>query len=212
MKRSVKRFVSLLLVTVMVLSTNVSYAFANEIPASDMSGETIEIQSDLQTVSDSANGDVSGDLNQSEQSSDALSESEPEISEPEISETVTESVITEENTVVDDSEEGSLTDAKQTLEEDIDTTLESVVEEESEIEEELQSDLDSTMPGRNNITDFRILHSYNERVDICFNVDDSVENYIKKLAPNESLWLGVHMGFDASELSDKGLKANELKR
>ena len=85
MKRSVKRFVSLLLVTVMVLSTNVSYAFANEIPASDMSGETIEIQSDLQTVSDSANGDVSGDLNQSGQSSDALSESEPEISEPEVS-------------------------------------------------------------------------------------------------------------------------------
>lgn len=209
MKRSVKRFVSLLLVTVMVLSTNVSYAFANEIPASDMSGETIEIQSDLQTVSDSANGDVSGDLNQSGQSSDALSESEPEISEPEVSETVTEPVITEENTVVDDSEEGSLTDAKQTLEEDIDTTLESVVEEESEIEEELQSDLDSTMPGRNNITDFRILHSYNERVDICFNVDDSVENYIKKLAPNESLWLGVHMGFDASELSDKVLTENE---
>lgn len=210
MKRSVKRFVSLLLVTVMVLSTNVSYAFANEIPASDMSGETIEIQSDLQTVSDSANGDVSGDLNQSGQSSDALSESEPEISEPEVSETVTEPVITEENTVVDDSEEGSLTDAKQTLEEDIDTTLESVVEEESEIEEELQSDLDSTMPGRNNITDFRILHSYNERVDICFNVDDSVENYIKNiLDSNESLWLGVHMGFDASELSDKVLTENE---
>lgn len=210
MKRSVKRFVSLLLVTVMVLSTNVSYAFANEIPASDMSGETIEIQSDLQTVSDSANGDVSGDLNQSEQSSDALSESEPEISESEISETVTESVITEENTVVDDSEEGSLTDAKQTLEEDIDTTLESVVEEESEIEEELQSQLDSTMPGRNNITDFRILHSYNERVDICFNVDNSVENYIKnKLDSNERLMLGVHMGFDASELSDKGLTENE---
>ena len=205
MKRSVKRFVSLLLVTVMVLSTNVSYAFANEIPASDMSGETIEIQSDLQTVSDSANGDVSGDLNQSEQSSDALSESEPEISE-----TVTESVITEDNTVVDDSEEGSLTDAKQTLEEDIDTTLESVVEEESEIEEELQSELDSNMPGRNNITDFRILHSYNECVDICFNVDNSVENYIKEnLAPNERLMLEVHMGFDASELSDKGLTENE---
>lgn len=210
MKRSVKRFVSLLLVTVMVLSTNVSYAFANEIPASDMSGETIEIQSDLQTVSDSANGDVSGDLNQSGQSSDALSESEPEISEPEVSETVTEPVITEENTVVDDSEEGSLTDAKQTLEEDIDTTLESVVEEESEIEEELQSELDSNMPGRNNITEFKILHSYNERVDICFNVDNSVENYIKKLAPNERLMLGVHMGFDASELLNKGLKANEL--
>ena len=210
MKRSVKRFVSLLLVTVMVLSTNVSYAFANEIPASDMSGETIEIQSDLQTVSDSANGDVSGDLNQSEQSSDALSESEPEISEPEVSETVTEPVITEENTVVDDSEEGSLTDAKQTLEEDIDTTLESVVEEESEIEEELQSDLDSTMPGRNNITDFRILHSYNERVDICFNVDNSVENYIKKkLDSNERLMLEVHMGFDASELLNKGLTENE---
>lgn len=210
MKRSVKRFVSLLLVTVMVLSTNVSYAFANEIPASDMSGETIEIQSDLQTVSDSANGDVSGDLNQSEQSSDALSESEPEISEPEISETVTESVITEENTVVDDSEEGSLTDAKQTLEEDIDTTLESVVEEESEIEEELQSELDSTMPGRNNITDFRILHSYNECVDICFNVDNSVENYIKNnLAPNERLMLEVHMGFDDSELLNNGLTENE---
>lgn len=209
MKRSVKRFVSLLLVTVMVLSTNVSYAFANEIPASDMSGETIEIQSDLQTVSDSANGDVSGDLNQSGQSSDALSESEPEISEPEVSETVTEPVITEENTVVDDSEEGSLTDAKQTLEEDIDTTLESVVEEESELEEELQSELDATMPGRNNITDFRILHSYNERVDICFNVDNSVENYIKKLAPNERLMLEVHMGFDASELSDNGLTENE---
>lgn len=208
MKRSVKRFVSLLLVTVMVLSTNVSYAFANEIPASDMSGETIEIQSDLQTVSDSANGDVSGDLNQSGQSSDALSESEPEISEPEVSETVTEPVITEENTVVDDSEEGSLTDAKQTLEEDIDTTLESVVEEESELEE-LQSELDATMPGRNNITDFRILHSYNERVDICFNVDNSVENYIKKLAPNERLMLEVHMGFDASELSDNDLTENE---
>lgn len=205
MKRSVKRFVSLLLVTVMVLSTNVSYAFASEIPASDMSGETIEIQSDLQTVSDSANGDVSGDLNQSEQSSDALSESEPEISE-----TVTESVITEDNTVVDDSEEGSLTDAKQTLEEDIDTTLESVVEEESEIEEELQSGLDSNMPGRDNITDFKILHSYNECVDICFNVDNSVENYIKNnLASGERLMLGVHMGFDASELSDKGLTENE---
>ena len=195
MKRSVKRFVSLLLVTVMVLSTNVSYAFANEIPASDMSGETIEIQSDLQTVSDSANGDVSGDLNQSEQSSDALSESEPEISEPEISEpeiseTVTESVITEENTVVDDSEEGSLTDAKQTLEEDIDTTLESVVEEESEIEEELQSQLDFTMPGRNNITDFRILHSYNERVDICFNGDNSV-GYIKTFEKNEDIKLNI---------------------
>lgn len=210
MKRSVKRFVSLLLVTVMVLSTNVSYAFANEIPASDMSGETIEIQSDLQTVSDSANGDVSGDLNQSGQSSDALSESEPEISEPEVSETVTEPVITEENTVVDDSEEGSLTDAKQTLEEDIDTTLESVVEEESELEEELQSELNSTLPGRDNITDFRILHSYNECVDICFNVDNSVENYIKNnLAPNESLWLEVHMGFDDSELLNNGLTENE---
>lgn len=210
MKRSVKRFVSLLLVTVMVLSTNVSYAFANEIPASDMSGETIEIQSDLQTVSDSANGDVSGDLNQSEQSSDALSESEPEISEPETSETVTESVITEGNTVVDDSEEGSLTDAKQTLEEDIDTTLESVVEEESEIEEELQSELDSNMPGRYNITDFRIVKSYNNRVDMCFNVDNSVENYINNnLDSGEKLYLGVHMGFDDSELSDKGLKENE---
>lgn len=132
MKRSVKRFVSLLLVTVMVLSTNVSYAFANEIPASDMSGETIEIQSDLQTVSDSANGGISDGLNQSGKSdvsaSDSLLDSETEEKEP-----ASESIVTDENAVADENAEVLSADITQNVEE-TEMILESVEDEEVELE------------------------------------------------------------------------------